>query len=344
MRVLVTGANGHLGFNLVSALIDAGHSVRASVRSVTDTSKTARLRTFPGVDIVEAELSRSDQMKAAMDGVELVFHAAAVYAYVTTGRTQEIFESSVKGAEMVVQCAADTGVRKVVLTSSVVTLPLTLPGAPPVDESQWTNDLRVPYVRAKTEGEKTAWRVAGERNVNLVTILPGAILGPGFERNTPSIDLVEAMVLGGMRMAAPDTNFPLVDVRDVAAAHLLAAEQDCSGRFIVCNDVLPSFRDMLQVLHALDPAVPLPLLTLPDFLVPLMPMFDRLNHRMLHSPRTVSAELMGMLKGKRWNASNRRIKETLGWQQTVPMRKCLADTLAALRQRQHAGSAALHPA
>ncbi|RPH58978.1 MAG: hypothetical protein EHM83_16515 [Burkholderiales bacterium] len=52
--------------------------------------------------------------------------------------------------------------RKVVLTSSVMTLPLTAPGGPPSDERQGTTDLRVPYIRAKTEGERVAWRLAGE--------------------------------------------------------------------------------------------------------------------------------------------------------------------------------------
>lgn len=74
------------------------------------------------------------------------------------------------------------------------------------------------------------------------------------------------MARGGLRMGVPDMNFPLVDVRDVVDAHLLAAERDCEGRFIVCNDVLPSMREMLQALHEIDPAIPLPMMTLPDFI------------------------------------------------------------------------------
>ncbi|WP_162256894.1 NAD-dependent epimerase/dehydratase family protein [Noviherbaspirillum sp. Root189] len=333
MRVLVTGANGHLGFMLVKKLVESGHTVRASVRSATDMDKTSRLRMLAGVEIVEAQLARADQMRAAMAGIEVVFHAAAVYAYTRPERNQEMIEASVQGAETAVRCAADTGVRKLILTSSVVTLPLTAPGAPPVDETAWTEDLSVPYVRAKTEGERNAWRVARERGVNMVAILPGAILGPGFARNTPSIDLVEMMALGGLRMGVPELNFPLVDVRDVVDAHLRAAEQDCEGRFIVCNDVLPTLRDMLQALHEIDPAIPLPMLPLPGFMVRFLPAFDRLNHLMLHSPLTVSPEFMRMNKGKRWNASNRRIKEVLGWRQQITMKTSLADTLAVLRQR-----------
>lgn len=338
MRVLVTGANGHLGFMLVKKLIESGHTVRASVRSLADGQKTSRLEAFPGIDIVEVQLSRPDQMLAAMAGMEVVFHAAAVYAYTAPERNQEMIEASVRGAETAVRCASESGIRKLVLTSSVVTLPLTAPDAPPVDETAWTEDLSVPYVRAKTEGERNAWRIARELGVNMVTILPGAILGPGFTRNTPSIDLIEMMALGGLRMGVPDLNFPLVDVRDVADAHVMAAEQDCEGRFIACNDVLPTLRDMLRALHEIDPSIPLPMLTMPDFMVRFLPAFDRLNHLVLHSPLTASPEFMRMARGRRWNASNQRIKEVLGWQPRIPMKTSLADTLAVLRQRHRAGA------
>lgn len=338
MRVLVTGANGHLGHMLVQKLVGEGHTVRASVRSVTDMVKTSRLRTMPEVEVVEAQLEQPKQLRAAMDGIEVVFHAAAVYAYAAPSRNREMIDASIQGAEAAVRCAADAGVRKLVLTSSVVTLPLTPPGAPPVDESAWTDDLSVPYVRAKTDGERNAWRVARELGVNMVAVLPGAILGPGFVRNTPSIDLVEMMSLGGLRMGVPDMNFPLVDVRDVVDAHLRAAVQDCEGRFIVCNDVLPTLRAMLLALHEIDPSIPLPMLTLPDFMVRFLPVFDRLNHRMLNSPLTTSPELMRMTKGKRWNASNARIKRELGWKQSISMRTSLADTLSVLRARHDAAA------
>lgn len=338
MRVLVTGANGHLGYMLVRKLTEAGHAVRASVRSIADARKTSRLEALPDVEIVEAQLARRDQMRAAMDDREVVFHAAAVYSYTEPERNREMSDASVQGAEMAVRCAADAGVRKLVLTSSMVTVPLTAPGAPPVDETAWTDDLRVPYIRAKTEGERNAWRVARECGLHMVAVLPGAILGPGFVRNTPSVDVVEMMARGGLRMGVPDMNFPLVDVRDVVHAHLLAAEKDCEGRFIVCNDVLPSMREMLQTLHEIDPAIPLPMMTLPDFMIRFLPAFDRLNHMMLHSPLTASPEFMQMSKGKRWNASNRRIKDVLGWEQKNPMNTSLADTLEVLRQRQAAAT------
>lgn len=333
MQVLVTGANGHLGFNLVKALLAAGHRVRGSVRSLADSAKSAPLTALGGVELVAAELGRPDQLRAAMEGVELVFHTAAVYSIATRGRETEILDASIKGAEAALRAAADARVRKVVMTSSVVTLPLTAPGASPVDETQWTTDLRIPYFRAKTEGEQVAWRTAQELGMNLVTILPGGISGPGFARNTPTINLIEAMMRGAMRLAVPRGNYSLVDVRDVVSAHLLAAERECQGRFVASNDHTPSYAEILETMHAIDSAVPLPLMTLPDFLLGTMPLVDRFNRLTLGSPLVVSAEAIATMKGKQFNFSNQRIKDVLGWRQTVTQEQTLRDTMTAIRAR-----------
>lgn len=340
MRALVTGANGHLGYNLVRLLLAEGHRVRASVRKLDDESRSSRPRALGDVEVVEAKLDRPDQLRAAMEGIDCAFHAAATYAYVAPGREQEILDDSVRGARAAVNAAADAGVRKLVFTSSLVTLPLTARGAPPVDETSWTDNLVVPYIRAKTEGERVAWSTAGERGIDLVAILPGAITGPGFVRNTPSIDLVESMMRGSLRAGVPDMNFPIVDVRDVARAHLLAAEKDCSGRFAVCNDTLPSFRSMLETLHAIDRSIPLPWMSIPDFAVGALPLFDRLNERMLHTPRTITRQMLGTFKGRVWNASNRRAREVLGWRPEVSLEQTLRDTIETIRARDRQRSAA----
>jgi len=333
MQVLVTGANGHLGYNLVQGLLAAGHAVRGSVRSLSDDAKVSRLKALGDLELMQAELHRPDELRAAMEGIDVLFHTAAVYTYADRSREKEIHAASVGGTERALRAAADARVRKIVLTSSIVTVPFTARGAPPVDETSWQEDLRAPYIRAKTEGERTAWRLASHLRLNLVTVLPGAFTGPAFERNTPSVDMVEAMMRGALRMGAPDMNFPLVDVRDVVSAHLLAAEHDCEGRFIVCNDVLPTFHAMLEAMRAIDPRIPRPLMTMPDFMVPLLPWFEKLNQLTLGAPAVGSPEFFATVRGKVWNASNRRIKEVLGWQQTITMEQTLRDTMEVLRAR-----------
>lgn len=208
-----------------------------------------------------------------------------------------------------------------------------MPGAPPVDEAQWATDLRIPYLRAKTEGEQLAWQTARELGLNLVTVLPAGITGPGFARNTPTINMIEAMMLGAMRIAVPRMNYSIVDVRDVVRAHLLAAERDCTGRFAVGNDTIPTLREIIEALHAIDPSVPLPLGTMPDFALGIMPLVDKVNAMVLGSPRIATADGVSTLKGKVYNFTTRRVKDELGWRQAISQEQTLRDTMAAIRAR-----------
>jgi dihydroflavonol-4-reductase len=335
MRVLVTGANGHTGFNLCKTLLERGHTVRGSVRSLADHGKVEPLRALGPVEVVEVDVCKPAQLRAALEGIDLLFHLAAVYAYVVPRERveEEVVRPSIEGSANAIRAAADAKVRKIVLTSTIQTLPLTKPGAPPATEDDWTDDLRLPYIRAKTLAEKHAWELARELKVNLVTVLPGAVGGPGFVRGTPSTDVIEGVMLGTMRMGAPDLNLPYVDVRDVVSAHVLAGEKDCAGRFIVCNDHLPSFLELIQAMHAIDPAVPLTKSTIPDFMIGAAPFFDWLSHKLMGAPRVLSPELIATVRGKIWNASNARIKRELGWTQSIPLETSLRDMMQAIHDR-----------
>ena len=331
MHVLVTGANGHLGYNLVKTLLARGHAVRASVRRLTDQAKSAPLAALGNVEIVEGDLDRPATIRAAMEGVDAVVHAAAIYVLMANGREQEIIDASVKGVEVALRAARDAGVKKVVLTSSIVTLPLTRRGEAPVTEADWATDLRAPYVRAKTEGERRAWELSKALKVPLVSILPGAFGGPGFQTNTPTIDLIESIMRGALSVGVPPLNFPYCDVRDVARAHALALEQDCSGRFVASNATAPMLAEIAALMHAIDPKVPRPGITLPSFVMGLAPLLDGIASRLNRSPRTLSPEMAATVRGKIWNASNARIEKELGWRPEVPLKTSLADTMATIR-------------
>ena len=332
MKALVTGANGHLGFNLVKELLKAEHTVRGSIRSLKDTQNVERLNSLGDVEIVEASLDRPDKLVAAMEGIDILFHVAAVYSYTEPGRKQEIIDASLKGIKNTFYAAYEAKVTKIVLTSSVVTLPLTPPGARPSDENDWTSDIRVPYLKAKTEGEKLAWDIAKDKKLDMVSVLPGAIGGPGFVKNTPTIDMIEALMMGAMRLGVMQMNYPYVDVRDVVSAHILAGEKDCEGRFIVCNNPSPMFRDIIETMHGIDAKIPLPLMTLPNFMLGAMGFFDKFNHLVLGTPFIVSPELMATMKGKSWNFSTQRIKDTLGWQQQFSLEQSLSDTIDEIKK------------
>ncbi len=334
MKVLVTGANGHVGFNLCKALVSRpGFEVRASVRSLADAAKTAPLRALGNIELGELNVRSRAQFDAALEGIEILFHVAATYAMFTRSAAQadEVIRDSVEGVEVALAAAARAGVRKVVLTSSVVTLPVRRPGEPPATEADWASDLRLPYTRAKTEAERAAWRIAGKLNLNLVTVLPGGVGGPGFQRRTPTIDLIEGMMLGTMRLGAPALNFAYVDVRDVSDAHILAAEKDASGRFIVTNDESPSILQYTRTMHDIDAAVPAAPMVMPQFMNRFLPFFDFMNAKLLGSPRFATPEAVAMIDGRLFSASNQRARSGLGWAPKFAFRESLAATMQAIR-------------
>jgi dihydroflavonol-4-reductase len=333
MKILVTGANGHVGFGVCKALLAQGHQVRASIRSSTDAAKAAPLRALGIDDIVGLDVRKLQPFVEACRGVDVLIHVAATFAMhvATLAETHSMLRDSTEGATNAVRAAAEAGVPKVVLTSSVAALPRVGPDDPPVTEADWATDLAVPYFRAKTEGERAAWKAARETAVRLVTLLPGTVGGPDFHRRTPTLSMIESIMLGAMRLGAPNTNIAYVDVRDVAAAHVLAAERDVSGRFIIANDHPLDMRELSLLMHRADPSVPPAPAVLPDFVMSAGPALDWLRSSLFGTPRMVSAELVETMRGKLTKVSNERAKAELGWRQSIALDQSLADTMAAIR-------------
>lgn len=332
MKALVTGANGHIGGNLVRALVERGYRVRATVRSLDDIGRNADLAALPDVELTALDIRDADRFRSLCDQVDVLFHLAATYAYYPGTRTtdEDIIADSVKGAEAAIRAAARQ-VGKVVFTSSVVTVPLRRPSEPPATEADWQTDFSVPYFRAKTLAERRAWELADKYAVNLVTLLPGAVCGPGFTRGTPSTDMVEAIMLGALRFGAPRMNSSIVDVRDVVRGHVLAAEKDVGGRFLLCGSNFPTMKELSKAMHAIDAKVPAAPITMPDFMGTLLPYLDWLNSKLYGSPLTLTPELVEAMQGRQFNASSERARAELDWAPEIPMRQTLVDTMETIR-------------
>ncbi len=113
--MLVTGANGHLGNNLVRELVGEGKRVRASVRRVSDTLP------FQGVDceIVSADMLDRASLRRALEHVDVLYHCAAVFRHWAKYPTSEIVKTNLDGTENILEAAAEMDVKKIVY----VTLP-----------------------------------------------------------------------------------------------------------------------------------------------------------------------------------------------------------------------------
>ena len=330
-RILVTGANGHVGQACVRDLLQNGYNVRASVRDIKNAEKTAGLSDL-GIDIVEADLFDQASLDRACDGCDSVFQLAAIYEFF--GNTdQSIFEKTgTGGASNLLKAAAKANIKRVVLTSSIVAVGPTERGMPPATEEHWNTDLQVPYFREKTDGERFARKVAGQIGIDLVTVCPGVVLGPYFQKSTPSIDNIEAIAKGALLFGVPNVSLATVDVRDVASAHRLAFEKGAPGGRYIAIEGNYSMRVIAERLHDIDPDVKRPLMTMPSFIQPLLPLFDLMNSKILGHPRTISRELEKSLRGRDLIFNNTASRNALMWQPHYGLLDSLSETLNTLRQ------------
>ncbi len=332
---MVTGANGHIGYNLVRALAARGQPVRATVRDRHDPSTAGPLGVLNGVEVASLDVCDGSAFADAARAVDTLFHLAATYKIHTGGATadERMVRDSVEGARSAILAAAKNGIRKVVFASSIVTLPLVRPGESRPTEADWRSDLTVPYYRAKVLGERTAWQLAAEHRVDLVTILPGFVLGKPFLRRTTSLDIIHGIMLGIFRFGTAPVSLPApVDVRDVVDALLLAADKPCEGRFIVANDDTISYLELTRLMHSIDRNVPAAPFVLPGFVFRFTELIDWFNARTLGAPRlfTTNAALDSL--GRLNVASNAKARRELGWTPKIPFEQCLAETMAALKE------------
>ena len=195
----------------------------------------------------------------------------------------------------------------------------------------WVADLSVPYIEEKTRGEQNAWAVAREKGLDMVSVLPAGVLGPGFERPTPSTDFIEAFAKGAVRMGAPDVGFPVVDVRDVATVHRLAYEQGTSGaRYIAMTGAYSAYDVALAVCKAL-PTIGRPLMKMPGFMTGLVPMFDAVMARIGGFPHTYTLPLHRSWRGREWRVDDSKTRAALGYAPEVGLEQTVADTVAQLK-------------
>ncbi|WP_066261334.1 NAD-dependent epimerase/dehydratase family protein [Hydrogenophaga flava] len=288
---LVTGASGYVAAHLTRLLLEAGHRVNATVRSLGQTAKLRPLQAlqqqFPGrLTLFEADLLKPGSFDAAMAGCAVVHHVASPFLLpekITDGRRQ-MLEPALQGTRHVLGSVERTpSVQRVVMTSTVGAI-----FGDYIDVRQMKDGVlsevyfntsstleNNPYHLSKVEAEKEAWRLHGlQQRWSLVTINPGLILGPSLtpESASGSLYLLDEMLRGVLFYGMPDLSLTTVDVREVALAHLRAAErQEAHGRYILAEKEMISFVEISKILRSVHPRPwLLPRHTIPDWVVRLI--------------------------------------------------------------------------
>lgn len=324
MKALVTGAAGHLGTALTELLVARGHQVRASIRGSDDPVKSAPLKKL-GVEVVEADILDAAAMERAAQGMDALFHLAAVFRLVTDD-PEAIIRPAVQGAEHALRAAKKAGIARVVLTSSVAAIGTRSLPDRPLDERDWNDAATNAYARAKTLAEQRARQLADQIGVGLVCLNPTCLLGPGFTRHTPITLPVAMMMFGEMPMAPAFAN-NYVDTRDVAAAHLAAFEKsDASGRYLL-GGVRKRLIEAARELKALRPDAKPPTIELPRALMPLGCAADWLMSKTVKTPRMLSRDMIEDYIDDQVEYSSARAAAELGWEPR-PFTESLGDTAA----------------
>jgi len=286
MPVLVTGANGYVASWLVKYLLEDGFTVRATVRDKTNEKKVGHLlalsKAHEGkLSLHNADLFDTGAFDDAMAGCEVVFHTASPFIVRGLKDPQkELIEPALKGTHNVLESANKTEtVKRVVLTSSVVAIysdsieTLDQPNGV-FSEDDWNKTSSVshqPYNYSKTLAEKEAWKMAeSQSRWDMVVMNPGLVLGPTLAQASDSTSLSTMLEImdGTMRTGAPDLRFPLVDVRDVATAHIKGAmTESASGRHILVSGSASVMEIAGWIKKAMPGRCKLPLWQAPKFLI-----------------------------------------------------------------------------
>lgn len=224
MKAFVTGGTGFIGSAIVRALLDDGHEVRALVRPGSNR------RNLDGLDLElwEGNLLDRDSMTRGLSGCRLLFHAAADYR-IWTPDPAAMYRTNVDGTRNVLDAALQSGVERVVYTSSVGTMGNRGDGTPGNEETPVTlTEMVGDYKKSKFQAEREAERFL-DRGLPLVIVNPSTPIGPRDIKPTPTGKMIVDF-LNGKMPAYLDTGLNLIDVDDCARGHLLAARLGKIGR------------------------------------------------------------------------------------------------------------------
>lgn len=242
VKALVTGGTGFVGSHLVRRLLDHGFDVRCLVRPA---SRLDNLKDL-SVEFAHGDLRDADLLKQAMRGVEVVYHCAADYR-LWCADPREMYASNVNGTRNVMQAAFDAGVERVVYTSTVGALGHHNNGQPANEATPVTvDDMIGHYKRSKflAEEEVHAWAARG---LPVVIVNPSTPIGELDIKPTPTGKIIVDFLKGKM-FGYVDTGMNLIDVRDCAEGHLLAAERGQIGERYILGGVNLTLKEMFDAL------------------------------------------------------------------------------------------------
>ena len=317
-RVLVTGGSGFIAGHIILQLLEHGYLVRTTVRSLDREAAVRAVLHDAGMvngdnlSFVAADLTSDSGWPEAVAGVDFVQHVASPVQPGHVENEDDLIIPAREGALRVLRAARDAGVRRVVLTSAFHAVSWGWPHDDHVfTEADWTI-LDGPgvdaYGKSKTLAERGAWDFIAKEGgaMELTTILPVAVMGSVMGKDISGSNHIVKAMLDGAMPGFPNIFIPIVDVRDVASAHILAmTTPDAAGqRFLISSGPVMALKQIGGILTSNlgDAAKNVPTRSIPSLVVRVAALF---------SPqfRPTVPDL-----GYRKRISNEKARRVLGWE------------------------------
>jgi len=241
MKVFLTGGSGFLGGALLKALRERGDDVVALARSESAAAALA------GTEIARGDTLDEKAMTEGMRGCDIVFHVAGMNTMCPTDPL-EMIHVNVRGAEAAVRATARAGIKRLVLTSSAASLGEEK-GTVGNEDSPHRGSYLSVYERSKHEGEVAALAAGEREGVEVVSVNPSSVQGPGRAGGTGRILIA---YLDGRLRAFVDTTISLVDIADCTEAHVLATERGTPGERYVISGATLSAREALDLVAGIS--------------------------------------------------------------------------------------------
>lgn len=326
--IFVTGATGLLGSQLVKNLVAKGKNVCALKRP---TSNLALLgNAAKEVQWIEGDLNEIDTLQQAMQGVEYVYHCAALISFQKKD-CNALFKTNVEGTANVMNAALANGVKKLVHVSSVAAFGFH-PKGKTIDEKSIYNESEglSYYFKSKHFGEREAWRAQAE-GLNVVVANPSTILGGGWWHLEPNSIFLQ--LKKGLPFYSNGSQ-GFVDVRDAAKALEILMEKATNGSQYIISAENASFKDLLtQIAKQLH--VKPPFISLHPLVAKAAIYYSSASDLLFDKKPLLTAEKY-LIASSSFEYSNRKFVQDFNYR-FLPLSQTITDSCNALEQSLKAG-------
>jgi len=325
---VVTGGTGFVGAAVVRHLVAARHRVRAIVRPGSDRRLLAGLP----VEMVEGDLIDALSLGRALRGCGQLFHVAAFYSLWARDR-RLFYDINLEGTRRILRAAADAGVGGVVYTSTVGALGIPPGGQAGTEETRVSlADMAGDYKRSKFLAEEVA-RGFARQGLPIVIVNPSTPVGAGDIRPTPTGQMILDFLRGRM-WAYLETGLNLVDVEDVAAGHLLAAQRGRVGERYILGGRNLTLREIFELLGRITGIRPPRLKVSAGLVLPMARLSEWIADRITGRPPLIPVDAVRMAQKTMFFDCSKAIRE-LGLPQS-PVEEALARAVHWFRENGYA--------